>query len=433
MRFLYPTIVLLFIVLLFIFKASGSFFERQVHYSWEPILEAFANNNRNSLSGGDWQTLEQPINGLIKAAPVIAVEVFDANGLPVIQKGNYLKPGKSFLTGPSSLYIERNIPVNGKDQGKIRLKISFTNEIYLLEKFGLALFSIFVLFSLFLYLYTYRYNKKINKELLMLEQSIKRQEKVELLETREFDIKELALFQRKMKNDSKDMKFLKEELQKKENLALIGNFASSIVHDIRNPLSVINGYTDLLKLQGGDEKTARLTDKIFSSTTTIARLLEDILKFVREQKVELKLASHSPKRVIEEMLRFLEPVLSEKKVSVDTTVEIEEPIECDINRLSRALMNLVKNSIEVSQPGDQLTIKVFREDKEIVFSVKDMGPGIPDTIRDRVFEPFATAAKKKGTGLGLFIVKNIVEAHKGTLSFDTGPKGTQFFIKLLAP
>ncbi|MCP4217881.1 MAG: HAMP domain-containing histidine kinase, partial [bacterium] len=74
--------------------------------------------------------------------------------------------------------------------------------------------------------------------------------------------------------------------------------------------------------------------------------------------------------------------------------------------------------------------RVFEQEKAVLFAVKDHGPGIPPEIKDTLFEPFATANKHKGTGLGLFIVKNIVEAHKGTVSFETGPQGTEFFIRI---
>ncbi|MDQ1350901.1 MAG: hypothetical protein QG657_1203, partial [Acidobacteriota bacterium] len=172
--------------------------------------------------------------------------------------------------------------------------------------------------------------------------------------------------------------------------------------------------------------------KIIDSTLMIERLLEDILKFVREQKLELKLAKHTPENVVQAAIMYLEPVIKSKSIHIAIEMEKGLMVQCDIDRLSRAIMNLVKNSIEISRPGDTITLRTFKEKNTIVFAVKDMGPGIPVSIRATIFEPFTTADKRKGTGLGLFIARSITEAHNGVISFETGASGAEFFIKIPA-
>lgn len=300
-----------------------------------------------------------------------------------------------------------------------------------LAYFILALLGIFILFGVSLFLYIREFNKRINKELLLLKDFIEKRIEVNDLQTRMFRVRELALIQKKIKSDSRDLMSLKEELQKKENLALIGNFASSIVHDIRNPLIVINGYMDMLKSKLPDTEL-KYTEKIMDSALMIERLLEDILMFVREQKVELKLVKHPPENVVQSALTYLEPVIRSKSIHIAREMESRLTVLCDIDRLSRAIMNLVKNSIEISRPGDTITLRTFKEKDAVVFSVRDMGPGIPASIRATIFEPFTTADKRKGTGLGLFIARSIAEAHNGVISFETGPSGAEFFIKIPA-
>jgi len=317
-----------------------------------------------------------------------------------------------FILGALSLFFEKQ-PVNH------------------LAYFILALLGIFILFGVSLFLYIREFNKRINKELLLLKDFIEKRIEVNDLQTRMFKVRELALIQRKIKSDSRDLRSLKEELQKKENLALIGNFASSIVHDIRNPLLVINGYVDMLKSKLPDTEL-KFTGKIIDSTLMIERLLEDILTFVREQKVELKLAKLPPENVVQAAITYLEPVIKAKSIHIAQEMESGLTVLCDIDRLSRAIMNLVKNSIEISRPGDTITLRTFKEKDAVVFSVRDMGPGIPASIRAAIFEPFTTADKRKGTGLGLFIARSIAEAHNGAISFETGAPGAEFFIKIPA-
>ncbi|MCP4154294.1 MAG: HAMP domain-containing histidine kinase [bacterium] len=256
--------------------------------------------------------------------------------------------------------------LNGAFYGKIRFKVDASAHLELIKNLSQVLLLVFAVFSTLLFLFVHHYKMRMSKELLMLERSIEKNDSGEFAQTREFNIEELAMFQRKIKNDSKDMMLLKEELERNENLALIGNFASSVVHDIRNPLSVIDGYTDLIKSICGEE-SSKYSEKIFASTAMIARLLEDILKFVREQKLELKLERHSPEEVIEHTLQPLEQVIAGSKVEVIKELEEGLEFECDIHRLGRALMNLIKNSAEVSQAGDRIRIRVYREKKRVVF------------------------------------------------------------------
>lgn len=300
-----------------------------------------------------------------------------------------------------------------------------------LTLFILVLLGIFLIFGVSFFLYIRKFIARVNKELLLVKDFIEKRIEVNDLQTRMFKVQELALIQKKIKSDSRDLRSLKEELQKKENLALIGNFASSIVHDIRNPLIVISGYVDLLKSNLSDNEQ-KYTERIIDSALMIERLLEDILKFVREQKLELKIARHLAKNVIREALTYLEPVIKSKSIHIVEELEKGLTAQCDIDRLSRAIMNLVKNSIEISRPGNTITLRAFKEKDTIVFSVKDMGPGIPASIRATLFEPFTTADKRKGTGLGLFIARSIAEAHNGVISFESSPSGAEFFIKIPA-
>jgi len=108
-------------------------------------------------------------------------------------------------------------------------------------------------------------------------------------------------------------------------------------------------------------------------------------------------------------------------------------VRADQGRLSRALINLVRNAVEAMEGMGNVEIRVQAAGPMIQVEVADNGPGIPLAIRDRVFEPFVTAGKKGGTGLGLTIVKRIVEHHGGRVSFQTeSGVGTRFILEVPA-
>jgi signal transduction histidine kinase len=120
----------------------------------------------------------------------------------------------------------------------------------------------------------------------------------------------------------------------------------------------------------------------------------------------------------------------------DAGVEIEsEPaeIEVDAMRLQRVLQNLVLNAVQSlgAKVGGRVDVRAWVGDSILYLSVRDNGPGIPDAIKDRLFQPFVTHGKTGGTGLGLAIVKNVVEAHRGKISFETQKgQGTEFLIRI---
>jgi signal transduction histidine kinase len=439
MRIPYFIIVLLFVILVFILEASAVFLEKQAVNHADRFVETFLKNNEEIFSTRNYTLQGRKIDQLLAYPSVLEIEVYNIQGALIFNRQKETRGIGKGLFKLSPIVVEKKIEA-GKNQalipvparlGRMRVTMSTVEESSILQTFALVLLGIFFLFSAVFFLFIRHYNKGMKKELLLLKDSIEKKVEVESLQTKMFNIEELALIQRKIKSDSKDLRLLKEELEKKEHLALIGNFASSIVHDIRNPLIVIGGYADMLKSKVS-KKERKFTEKIIDSASVIERLLEDILTFVREQQLELKIGNHRAELVVQAAMDFLEPALKQKSVKIVRELESGVPVSCDMDRLSRAIINLMKNSIENSPAGGTIILKAYRDKGAVVFSVKDMGPGIPEGIQEMVFEPFITADKNKGTGLGLFIARNIAVAHNGTISFETGSSGTEFFIKIPA-
>ena len=225
------------------------------------------------------------------------------------------------------------------------------------------------------------------------------------------------------------------ELVKAERLAAIGKMAAHITHEIRNPLSAIGLNLEMLEgelEQGGDDDREKreLVTAIKAETNRLARLAEQYLSLARRPKPTL--APESLMDLIEELLGFLKPELQRSKVIATVSSETElPPIPLDEGLIRQALLNLVRNAREAMSDGGELTITLAAKDPSLVtITLDDNGPGIPDDVRSTIFDPFFTT-KQRGTGLGLAVTREIVEAHRGTIRCDARPGGgTRFVVEL---
>jgi len=225
------------------------------------------------------------------------------------------------------------------------------------------------------------------------------------------------------------------ELVKAERLAAIGKMAAHITHEIRNPLSAIGLNLEMLEgelEQGGDDDREKreLVTAIKAETNRLARLAEQYLSLARRPKPTL--APESLMDLIEELLGFLKPELQRSKVIATVRSETElPPIPLDEGLIRQALLNLVRNAREAMSDGGELTITLAAKDPSLVtITLDDNGPGIPDDVRSTIFDPFFTT-KQRGTGLGLAVTREIVEAHRGTIRCDARPGGgTRFVVEL---
>ncbi|MCP4216274.1 MAG: HAMP domain-containing histidine kinase, partial [bacterium] len=358
---IYPILILIFLALLFALKSSAVFHERQALEYGRRAVKSLTLLSPEILKTSNFKLIDRAVSTFMKSSPIVEVRIFKSHRL-VYQKDKTPFSAEGFLFLTSPLPLEQKAGP-GNPLSRIRVLVDCNKEVKNLRYFALILFLTFLAIAGALILIVRLSSARLHKELSMIESSIEKEETAEILQTREFNIQELAMFQRKIKNDSRDMKFLKEELRKKENLALIGNFASSIVHDIRNPLGVIEGYTEMIKINTGEEK---FTSKILSSTGMIARLLEDILTFLREQKVELQIDKYNPTDVVALTLEMLRTNYTRRNITVVEKIDYREPIVCDMDRLSRALMNLVKNSVDLSKSGDEVVVRVFEQEKAVL-------------------------------------------------------------------
>jgi signal transduction histidine kinase len=229
-----------------------------------------------------------------------------------------------------------------------------------------------------------------------------------------------------------ELKVAIEDKLKAERLATLGMVVSTIVHDIRNPLTSIRYFSALLGETDPDASDKKVyVDIIDSETGRLAGMIEDILFFAKGGGSPLKIRQCSIKDLLDEVLIVLKMNFKGRKIKVLKDIKYGGKAFLDEGKIKRVLYNISYNARDALKEGGKITFKADKSKNFLNISITDNGKGIPDEVVDSIFMPFVSLGKKRGTGLGLAISKNIVEDHNGKLTFSTKKnKGTTFNIKL---
>ncbi len=219
---------------------------------------------------------------------------------------------------------------------------------------------------------------------------------------------------------------------RRSRLEALGELSAVIAHEVRNPLGVIfNSLGSLRRLTGSAGDARMLVDIVGEEADRLNRIVGDLLDFARHSPPQL--APDRLEQVVEEAVSV---ALAQPPAGLEVVRSLDAPlpeVPLDAGQVRQAVLNLVVNAVQAMPRGGRLTVRTFVEDAAAVVEVEDTGPGIPELVRARVFEPFFTT-KATGTGLGLPVVKRIVEGHGGELRLRTGPTGTCFSLHFpLAP
>ncbi len=219
------------------------------------------------------------------------------------------------------------------------------------------------------------------------------------------------------------------EVVQAESLAAIGRFAQGIVHDLKNPLSIIGLSAEIFDMQGiSPEIRAKTQSRIKKQVERISDMVGDILIFTEGKKTESEIKPADYREFILELLPDLNAEAELKNVSVELQGDSPEArIQFDPRRLSRVFYNLVHNATDMMLNGGKIFLRFHANEKEIVTEIEDTGPGIAHEIAGKLFQPFTTHGKSHGTGLGLSICKKIIEDHGGRIWVRSEPKHGAIF------
>ena len=235
------------------------------------------------------------------------------------------------------------------------------------------------------------------------------------------------------------------EARRSERLAALGQLSAGLAHEIRNPLGVIRGSAEMLtqKLQGSDELARELAGYISTEVNRLSALVTEFLDFARPLHAEPHPADLIA--LLDRVLQIVAGRFAGKQSSgtqePGNSVRVERHyasglplVPLDESLCEQAFLNLVQNAYEAMQDGDHggtLSVEVqsaTQNDREgVELRLADTGPGVPEELREEIFNPFVTT-KKTGVGLGLSIVSKIVDGHHGSIRVEEGPQGGASFI-----
>lgn len=216
------------------------------------------------------------------------------------------------------------------------------------------------------------------------------------------------------------------EETKTQKLMAIGELTARIAHDLRNPLSVIKNVIYLMQLRNSniDEQNKKDFDRLTRAISRMTHQIDEVLNYVTPKPLDLQ------KNSIQQILHFVFERITIPSCMIIALPQKDIEIMCDREKLEIVFINLITNAIQAMNNQGKISIRIIDEDTSVLIEVEDDGPGIPNDILPKIFDPLFTT-RQIGTGLGLVSCKSIIEKHGGTINVKTKVGvGTTFSIRL---
>ena len=228
------------------------------------------------------------------------------------------------------------------------------------------------------------------------------------------------------KEAEQELSRLQAEMARLERLNLVGQMAAGIAHEIRNPMTTVRGYLQLLGSKAEFQSHGSTFELMIEELDRANLIISEFLSLAKNSHTERQCQN------INEILRHLYPLLEADTFTRNKQIVFEAGETPDIllnaKEISQLVLNLCRNGLEAMQVGGTLTIRTYIEDEHVVFSVEDEGCGIHSESLDKLGTPFFTT-KENGTGLGLSTCYSIADRHNATIDLKSGSSGTAFFVR----
>jgi signal transduction histidine kinase len=226
--------------------------------------------------------------------------------------------------------------------------------------------------------------------------------------------------------------FMRETVRA-ERLRVAGALANALIQDLKNPVCIARCCSDLIASESTDPQLRELSEMLTEAVNSMLGMTLDLLDFTRGS-ISVNKRSVSIWRLLDELKRHSLHLLPTKEIEFIKHIRYEGNIEVDLGRFIRALGNVIDNSIRAMPEGGSVTFTSDLVHDEVVLRLSDTGAGVSSEILPRLYEPFEPDEQSHGAGVGLAIVKAIVEAHDGRVSIASVPgKGTTVDIRLPKP
>lgn len=226
-----------------------------------------------------------------------------------------------------------------------------------------------------------------------------------------------------------DLAESEQQLTRAAKLAVVGEMAAAMSHEVRTPLGIMRSSADvLLREPQLSEDGREVLGFIISETERLNKLVSALIDTARPRppnKTPLDLQAH-----LQHVVAMLQKQAQARQIQLILHATQAVMVEADQDQMTQVLVNLLMNAIQILPEGGQVTLQLEADDARAHMTVADNGPGVPPAQQDHLFEAFFTQ-RAGGVGLGLAVVKQIIEAHDGTISYSTSPwQGAQFNLSL---
>lgn len=217
-----------------------------------------------------------------------------------------------------------------------------------------------------------------------------------------------------------------QEMARLDRLSLVGEMAAGIGHEVRNPMTTVRGFLQLLSTKKECSKYNNYYTLMIQELDRANSIITEFLSLAKDRVVELKV--QSLKEIVQNIFPLIQADgwVSDKNIHIELAEVPEIPLnEKEIRQL---ILNLVLNGSQAMSPGGTIDIRTFMDNGEIVLSVQDDGPGIASEVLEKIGTPFFTT-KENGTGLGLAVCYSIAARHNAKIDIETGSTGTTFSVR----
>jgi K+-sensing histidine kinase KdpD len=221
-----------------------------------------------------------------------------------------------------------------------------------------------------------------------------------------------------------------QEMVQNERLSAVGRMASVIIHDIKNPMGTLRVYAQVMKKKSGNEEAAKLADEMIHQVDRFVNMTQEILDFTRGisasnfKEMEFSTEMNS-------VLDFIEKDLEKNNIKLVRDVNFKGRVKMDQDKIVRVFYNVASNARDAMPEGGTLRVSTAEESGFVRIDFADTGTGMPEEVRNKIFEPFMSYGKKHGTGLGMSIVKKVIDDHGGRVGIESEiGKGTTITIHL---
>lgn len=241
---------------------------------------------------------------------------------------------------------------------------------------------------------------------------------------------EIARTLSRLEAEIAERKLMEKELARLDRLNLVGKMAAAMGHEIRNPMTSVRGFLQMLRGKEGCEQYGEFFDLMIGELDRANDVISEFLYTAKDKYVEMKLQN------LNEIIRHISPLIITNARSKRCTVAFQLNNIPDVllseKEIRQLILNLVRNSLDAMPGGGEMTIKTYGEDGCVILSVQDQGEGIDPSILDRIGTPFLST-KESGTGLGLAICYGISQRHNASIEVSTGREGTTFSVRFAMP